>query len=651
MRTRIIGMAIGLLVLPFAAPAQRQDKAKILMPDEATRAALTEKAGRLTEAIAALRLGGVAADVVTELEVYAKAAEWVTRHNEFFEKDSPPATVAAVLDRGLERAKQAGTGEPPWRTRTGTWVVRAYHSKVDGSVQPYAVALPAAYGQDPAKSWRLDVVLHGRDATLTEVKFLNAHRGDKPVPDQDYVQLEVFGRGNNAYRWAGEADVLDAVEAFRAGERAAGREKLLDPRRVVLRGFSMGGAGAWHLGLRRPDRWAVIGPGAGFSSTHGYLKGLPEKLPSYLEGPLGIYDAVDYAENAFDVPVVAYAGSKDPQLQAAKTVQAALKPLGVPMTLLVGTDLEHKMPPEWQQLAEAEYRKYAGPGQGRPAYPERVRFVTRTLKTNVCDWVELLALARHYEPTRVEAVRTANGFSVMTANVTALRLTPPPTALFAQTVKIDGQEVAAKPTGGKVELILRDGRWQAGTVPDGRRKSPGLQGPIDDAFTGPFLCVRGTGQPWHAAAAAYAAADLARFQNEWNKYLRGELPVKDDTAVTDEDVRDKNLILFGDPSSNAVLARALTGLPLEWTRARIALGGKTFDPAKHVPVLICPNPLNPKRYVVVNSGHTFHAADFQGTNALLYPRLGDYAVLELAPTKDPLAATVATAGLFDEAWK
>ena len=73
------------------------------------------------------------------------------------------------------------------------------------------------------------------------------------------------------------------------------------------------------------------------------------------------------------------------------------------------------------------------------------------------DWVEVLALARHYEPTRVEAARTANGFTVTTANVTALRLVPPPAALFAQTVKIDGQEVAAKPVGGKIELVLRDG--------------------------------------------------------------------------------------------------------------------------------------------------------------------------------------------------
>ena len=68
--------------------------------------------------------------------------------------------------------------------------------------------------------------------------------------------------------------------------------------------------------------------------------------------------------------------------------------------------------------------------------------------------------------------------------------------------------------------------------------------------------------------------------------------------------------------------------------------------------MIYPSPLNPGRYVVLNSGHTFHAADFQGTNARLYPRLGDYAILKpMSTDKDPAAADVVTAGLFDDYWR
>ena len=87
----------------------------------------------------------------------------------------------------------------------------------------------------------------------------------------------------------------------------------------------------------------------------------------------------------------------------------------------------------------------------------------------------------------------------------------------------------------------RDGRWAYlgeldGLQLDGKR--PGLQGPIDDAFTSPFLCVRGTGKAWNPAVQAWSEASLKRFAHEWDRYFRGELPVKDDTEVTPEDVRD-----------------------------------------------------------------------------------------------------------------
>jgi hypothetical protein len=48
--------------------------------------------------------------------------------------------------------------------------------------------------------------------------------------------------------------------------------------------------------------------------------------------------------------------------------------------------------------------------------------------------------------------------------------------------------------------------------------------------------------------------------------------------------------------------------------------------------------------VVLNSGHTFGEKEFRGTNALLFPRLGDYAVVGTDG-----ATTVS--GLFGENWR
>lgn len=652
-----VGQAPKFKTPPVKPPAQDMLKA------------IDEKMRKLGGMVSILRNQGVRDPGLADVEIYLEAARKLVEHGEFFSNDSGQWTLD-VLDRGMLRARFLAAGEMPWALSTGTTQARAYRSRVDGSVQSFAVTLPAAYGKDPAKKWRVDVVLHGRNATITEVKFLRDAWGDKPAPkDQAFVRIDIFGRGNNAYRWAGETDVFEAIEAFLNYEGVVGRGGLPDRNRIVLRGFSMGGAGTWHLGLHWPDRWCVIGPGAGFTTTHGYVGGLPKPLPAPQEECLRIYDAVDYTENAFNVPIVAYSGSEDPQKKAADNIEARIKQLGLSMTHIVAPGLEHKFPPEWQAKADAFYSKYAA--KGRPDYADKVRFVTYTLKYPSCQWVEILGLGKHYERALVDAERTENGFTIKTTNIRALHLTLPEGATGEQTVFIDGQKIAARPwvhQSGSLHIYLRgepssEGKdaivWSV-VLPQRllteRAQKPqkvhGMTGPIDDAFTDAFLCVRGTGKPWHEATEKYAAANLERFQKEWSKYMRGTLPIKDDVDVTSEDIASKHLVLFGDPSSNSLIAQVAGALPLKWDSKSVSLAGKSGSASDHVPVLIHPCPLNANRYVVLNSGHTFHAAEFKGTNALLYPRLGDYALLKLAPTStDPAHAEAVTAGLFDEYWR
>jgi dienelactone hydrolase len=660
-------LAPGLLLTAFlpAPPALTFPPPQVVAPDAATRAAIEERTEKLAAAVERLRRLGVHDPGLADVEIYLKAAKSAVALDEFYGKNAGKATLG-VLDRGLLRASQLGRGENPWLQATGQTVVRAYRSVIDGSVQPYAVTLPADYAADARKRYRVDVVLHGRDAGLTEVSFLHRHRGDKPAPkDLDHVRLDVYGRGNNAYRWAGEQDVWEASRDFFVLENMRGRGKFLDAGRVVLRGFSMGGAGVWHIGLHKPDQFCVLGPGAGFTTTVGYVgKDVEASLTDYQKACLHIYDAADYAENAFDVPVVAYSGEADRQIAAARNIEERLKPLGLKITHLVAPKLKHQFPDAWQKKALAEYALAAE--KDRPDYPRTVRFVTYTLKYPSCFWVRLMGLDRHYRHSRVEARQDDEGFVVKTQNVRVLRLALWPGALNVPLrVDIDGQKLAnvLPHQSAQAELAVylekRGGRW--GSVLPERlavdqlrspQKATDLQGPIDDAFMAPFLCVRGTGEAWNPAVDEYARASLARFRREWSKYFRGELPVKDDVKVTAEDVATRHLILFGDPGSNRLIAQVAPRLPLTWTEKTLTWAGKAHDASTHVPVLIYPSPLAVGRYVVLNSGHTFHEADFVGTNALLYPRLGDHAVLKLTGgKKDPLAAEVLAAGLFDDSWR
>lgn len=654
--------------LLLAAAAQYAPPPPVKPSDEILKK-IAERKNKLQTAIQLFRREKIQDPILADIEVYYAAASRILEHKEFYKESYGEWTVEA-LERGLLRVGQRLQAETPWYQRTGSAVIHGYRSQIDGSVQPYAVTYPADFGKE-IKKWRLEVVLHGRDSSLTEVSFLHKFNGDKDAPkDLDYIQLDVFGRGNNAYRWAGERDVVEAIQHFLALEHNyLQRGKMFDGNRTVLRGFSMGGAGAWHLGLHYPDQWCVVSPGAGFTTTHGYIKGLPDKLPPYQEACLHIYDAVDYAENAFDVPFVSYGGEKDPQLQAARNIEERLKKFGISMKLLVAPGLAHQFPQEWRKKMAEARSEYTAKGRPEYQYPPRVRFATYTLKYPGCYWVYLAGLDRHYERASVDAERTDEGFKVKTQNVRILRLSLWTGATRqAIAVEIDGQRLETQPyvprTGSSLQVWLerRDGRWRA-TLPEKitlaqmrkPQKREGLQGPIDDAFTAPFLCVRGSGASWHEATDDYAHANLERFRKEWSKYFRGELPIKDDVEVEAQDLVSRHLILFGDPSSNSLIAQVLDALPFSWTKDKITWDGKDYATKEHVPVLIYPSPFSALHYVVLNSGHTFHAKDFQGTNAQLYPRLGDYAILKLtgdnnSDKKDPLAVEVERAGLFDDFW-
>jgi predicted esterase len=644
------------LFLTTIVTAQNYDLPPTKMPDEKTMELIQHRLIKLREAVEKLP-ASLPEHIRADVEIYLKAADWMVRYKEYYHADAAKWTLT-TLEQGLQRAAEAAAGKAAWTDGKARMTARGYVSKIDGSVQPFAVAYPSGYADDPTKKWRLDIHLHGRDGSISEAKFLAQHTSAKTTSkDQDFVFIDIYGRGNNAYRWAGETDVYEVLQHFLQSEKERGRADRIDLRRIVLRGYSMGGAGTWHLGLHRPDRFCVIGPGAGFATTHGYIKGLPNTLPSYQESCLHIYDAVDYAENAFDVPIVAYNGELDAQKAAADKIEAKLKKLKIAsMTHLIAPGLKHESPSgEWAKKASIEYAKYAGEGKGRSPYPEHIRFVTFTLKFNRSDWVEILGFDKHYEEAKVDAKWDGSAFKVETKNVRILRLSAPPDKPFPATLTIDSQQLTLNFDRRPRSMTFRKEKdqWQ----PDngnrsGLEKIPNLQGPIDDAFTSGFICVKSTSPGLHPLTSQSATAQFTRFEREWEKWMRGKLPVKTAEQITNEDLSTKNLILFGDPASNPLIAKVIDKLPLQWTKDQIVFGDKNYDAAKHLPVLIYPNPLNPRKYVVLNSGHTFHDAEFRDTNAQLYPRLGDYAIIAPAPTeKEPAAFEVIFAGLFDDFWK
>lgn len=218
---------------------------------------------------------------------------------------------------------------------------------------------------------------------------------------------------------------------------------------------------------------------------------------------------------------------------------------------------------------------------------------------------------------------------------------------------MDGQRLGRlRPSvGANLHFTKLRGTWRRTTKDTELRKRPGLNGPINDAFMDAFLFVRPTGQPLNATVGKWVGDELAHATTLWRDVFRGDVMVKDDAAISDNDIRTKNLVLWGDPSSNAILAKILKRLPVQWDKAKLVVRGQTYEAAHHAPVMIFPNPLNPQRYIVLNSGIDFRAEGY-GNNALQTPKLPDWAVIDLREPSGPRwPGRVADAGFFNEEWK
>lgn len=604
-------------------------------------------------------------DHLADVDVFLKGIVWALR----YETKLEPVDVALIkkaLERGRQRIQALTAGKQPWQGKRGR-LVRGYVSEVDGSTQPFGLIVPEKY--DSARPIRLDVVLHGstRPVGLSELRFLNrfdeGDEGGKPTPGQDFIELHPLGRVENCYRWAGETDVFEAIEAVC-------RNYKIDRDRIVLRGMSMGASGTWHLGLKHPDRFVALGPYCGYVDTHQFSQ-TPLKnfirvgpLPSYQEKALHMLDSVDYAANAGMVPAIACMGEKDVFFQAHVIMGKAMKAEGLEMVNLISPGTGHTIDPVTHKEQMRRIGEYVAKGVDRA--PKRIRFVTWTLKYDRCHWLRVLGLSEHYARSELDA-RVADDGSLEVAepiNVTRFAILPPMLQQPSPRLRVGRTTIALPVRGGRFPLRQtvigrRDGKWvymgELDAVKfDGKR--PELQGPIDDAFTTPFLCVRGTGQSWNPAVQAWSDGNLKRFAYEWHRYFRGELPIKDDIAVTEDDIRRCNLILFGDPGSNRWIGRVLPKLPIEWTRTELRIGGQRYPSADHAPVLIQPNSLAEGRYLVLNSGHTFHEKELAALNYLLFPRLGDWAVLKVgdkvpANPSEPLPEELLRAGFCDEQWR
>jgi hypothetical protein len=492
-------------------------------------------------------------------------------------------------------------GKDPYVGRTGL-LHKAYRSRLDGRLQPYLVNVP--HKAPRAKGYPLTLAMHGLNGApgqamrtvvglAPEREKMNAPyemRHLPALPTYNSLIVAPDAYGNAGQRLPGEDDVLRVLEEVEEAYK-------VDPNRVTITGYSLGGTVSFVVPLHYPSLFAAAGPLCGYPNFSEWPVVRDAPKTPWEEVLVARRSIVHYAENGMYVPLHMIHGGQDGP-HRSRLMADRYHELGYRRILDVQEDLDHDV---W------EYGYDKGKMIGwlrakvRPEHPKRVRFVTGEARYDKNRWVTVLGIADDTKFASVDATydEAEKRVDVSTRNVAALALdlkeasVPEGTALL-----VDGKSLGSAGDATAFVDFASGAPARVEAAPSfAGKKHPGVAGPLDDVQRHPTLVVYGTLRADEIDANRLAAEFAAAIPHGTLHF-----PVKADVDVTDEEIRTKSLVLVGRPETNKVTAALASALPVVFEANAVTVRGKRHEGADVGVSLIHPNPKNPEEYVVLHAG-------------------------------------------------
>lgn len=464
----------------------------------------------------------------------------------------------------------------------------AYTDEVDGSTQFCRAYLPKHYSAE--KRWPLVVVLHGfNPANPPYIHWWSVDlRHNDNAESQDVIVIEPLGRGNAQYQGFGEHDVLRALdEAKRAFQ--------VDDDRVYLLGESMGGHGTWSVGSRNPDVFAAIAPyfggwdfrmapvpargWAGAQPTNAYEQFAEESASSFAS-----------AQNLLHVPVYVSHGDADPTVSVEFTrhIVAQLNRWGYPVRYEERPGMVHE-----DLRTRAKVIDWLLTHRRKTA-PKNIRLHAYDLAAAHTNWLSVDQAQRAATAIEVDAEFLEPGILRLdTANAAVVTLTLPESLAPKEKLSViwNGVRQSVRLANGTTTLS------QPNYVASSLRKLRGLEGPISNIISTPFIIVVGTTSP-NASMRALCEMKAKTLVERWQTWQHTMPRLRHDTDLSDEEKRRFSLILIGGPDANSVARALQEKLPFQIDHDGIAVDGRRWTTKHSVLSAIFPNPYSPEHYVL-----------------------------------------------------
>lgn len=502
-------------------------------------------------------------------------------------------------------------GADPYAGLAGT-LTRAYRSELDGQLQPYVLHVPEAYdGRTPLPLVVAAHGLHNRPEHALRTVVGRAHRSTDDrvqsarnlprIPDHGVLILAPWGYGNDGQRLLGEHDVMAALADVRKHYR-------VDPSKVSMTGYSLGGTVAFTVPLHYPAVFSASGPLCGYPNLMDYnqVTRVPERQP-WEDVMLSRRYIVNYARNGKNLPMWIVHGGKDSP-ERSVVMRQAYRRNGNRHKWDLQPEMGHNV---WDYAYERGKMLRWLRRKTRPAAPAEMRFRSGEYRYTKGAWVELLAFSdtKKFAGVDAEWDPDRKRLEVKTRNLDAFALDLSGVLQGLENVPMQVDRTRLTAGGSDKRLVLvREGKgWKRGVPPTlAGKKRPGVSGPLDDALVHPQLIIYGTQRedetPFNKAVAEFHAGVSAR--------AFVSFPVKRDVDVTPEDLANHTLVLIGRPETNAVTAQLIGELPVAFEEGAVTVRGKRHEGRDVGVSLIFPSPRSEREYVVLHAG-----VDFRGTLA------------------------------------
>ena len=312
---------------------------------------------------------------------------------------------------------------------------------------------------------------------------------------------------------------------------------------------------------------------------------------------------------------------------------------------------------------DIRYREHPGGGHGglgeletlvpwmlehrRVRAPREVRVRAPGLKGAEAHWVRVEQVEDPFRFVQVRA-RLLNDRTLIvdSDNALQIRLSPGHGMLDAKAdpAVVWNGEALEKVKHREGEIVLTAAGCEARQEV---MKKPALAGLIGDVKTTPFMIVVGT-RSEDPLARRFLTLRAEGERDDWQDWQHWMPRYKRDIDVTEEDMAAYSLILYGGPEENAVTAALIPDLPLEITPDAVSVDGVRFEARDAAVGLVCPNPRNPNRYVLVKAATS--ALGLYHLNQI--PNEYDFAIVDgRAPAEGETGEVWVAAGRFDRNWR